>query len=88
MSVRSEKRKGNKKRLIVIIIIIIAVILLFPIKFHYKDGGSVEYKSIVYSVFNYHTLEGTRGTTVRLLGFKIFDNTYMFSAEENVSEMY
>ena len=39
--------KVRKKRIVIIVAIILAVILLFPIPLWYKDGGSVEFRSIV-----------------------------------------
>lgn len=66
----------SKKKAIIIAAAILLIIALFPIKFHYKDGGSVEYKALAYSVWDYHTLDGLRGTEVRIFGLRIIDNTY------------
>lgn len=66
----------SKKKAIIIAAAVILIITLFPIALRYKDGGSVEYKSLTYSVWNYHTLDGLRGIEVRILGLTIFDNTY------------
>ncbi len=74
--------KNTKKRKVIrsIIIVIVLVILLFPIPLHYKDGGTVEYKSLVYSVKDYHSIHSADGEylvgiSVEVFGIEIFDNT-------------
>ena len=68
-----------KKKLLRITILIIAVILLFPIPLRYKDGGTVEYKAILYSVTDYHSLNGVdgynTGLEIKVLGITIYENT-------------
>lgn len=66
----------SKKKAVIIAAVILLIIALFPVKFHYKDGGSVQYKAIAYSVWDYHTLDGLRGRTVDIFGLRIIDNTY------------
>ena len=39
-----------RKKVIIFIIIIVALILLFPIPMHLSDGGSVEYKALLYTI--------------------------------------
>ncbi len=39
-----------KKKVIIVAIVIILLILLFPIRNQLKDGGTVEYKALVYKV--------------------------------------
>lgn len=48
-----------KKKFWLRIVIIVAVFIIccIPIKFVYKDGGSVSYKAILYSYTKYHRLE-------------------------------
>lgn len=54
-------RKLMKRRIAIAVIIVAAlVILLFPIRIAYKDGGSVEYKALTYSVTKYHRLPPAR----------------------------
>ena len=75
----------KKIKPIKIVIIVLLIILLFPIPFRLKDGGSVEYRSIVgiYEVRNWkqmgfieHAGETLKtGITVKMLGIKVFDNT-------------
>lgn len=74
-----------KKKLFIIIAVIIGIILLFPICLRLKDGGSKEYRSIVgiYEVKIWKQMGYTEeagetlktGTTVKLFGVKVFDNT-------------
>jgi len=71
----------NKKRIIIISAIILALILLFPIPIRYRDGGSVEFRSIVnlYSITKLHALrpieegEGYRaGIEIRVFGLTVY----------------
>ncbi len=39
-----------RKKVILVVIIIVILILLVPIPFHLKDGGTVEYKALMYEV--------------------------------------
>ncbi|NLO09789.1 MAG: hypothetical protein GX129_07980 [Clostridiales bacterium] len=68
-----------KKKLLRIAIIIIAIILLLPIPIRYKDGGTVEYKAILYSVTDYHSLNGVdgydTGIEIKVFGITIYENT-------------
>ncbi len=79
----------NKKKAIRNIIIIIAlIVLLFPIKLRYKDGGTVEYKALVYSVKDYHAIhsvegEYLEGITVEIFGIEVFDNTRVEKMDAN-----
>lgn len=44
-----------KRRIAVIVIIVVALtILLVPVRHQYRDGGSVEYKAVTYSITKYH----------------------------------
>lgn len=70
-------KKANKK-LNKIIIIVIVLILLFPIPIRYKDGGTVEYKAILYSVTDYHALREAEsfetGIEIKILGITVYRN--------------
>ncbi len=69
-----------KKKNLVILIIILAMVLLIPIPLHLKDGGSVEYKALLYSITKYHQLDhnsetGYRdGIGIKILGMEIYNN--------------
>lgn len=70
-----------KKKSIIIIIIIIALILLFPIPFRLKDGGSIEFRALLYTVTKYHKLSTNpnqmyiEGIGIKILGKEIYNNT-------------
>lgn len=61
------------------LIIFLAVILLFPIPLKLKDGGSVEFRAILYSVTKYHQLNHevdggyVDGLGVKIFGVKVLD---------------
>lgn len=60
----------------ILVIFIILVILLVPIKFKYKDGGTTEYKALLYKVIKWNTLEGRRGTDFYLFPNNIHSIDY------------
>lgn len=76
-----------KKKVFAIMAALALVILLFPIRINLKDGGSVQYKSLTYSITKVHSLisdeeaikEGKvkpfdDGFVVKIFGIKVFDN--------------
>ncbi len=76
-----------KKKVMIIAIVIIAFILLFPIRNQLKDGGTVEYKALLYKVSKVKRLisieemekegkikEYDHGIIIEILGFEIFNN--------------
>ena len=66
-----------KTRVKVIIIIVICAILLVPIPVGYKDGGTVEYNAILYTVRKVHSLAPFGydiGTQVRILFWIVYDD--------------
>ena len=77
----------KKKVLITIVIVAIILILLFPIRLHLKDGGTVQYKAVLYKVSKVHRLisieemekegkikEYDDGFVIEILDFEIFNN--------------
>lgn len=68
-----------KKKVIKIAIIIISLILLFPIPLRYKDGGTVKYQAVLYSITDYHALRGVdgydTGIEIKILGITVYENT-------------
>ena len=63
------------------------LILLFPIRLQLRDGGTVEYKALLYKVSNVHRLisleemenegkvkEYDDGIVIEILGIEIFNN--------------
>lgn len=68
----------NKK----IIAMLFLLALLVPIPRHYKDGGTVEYHAILYSVTNYHSIvfdsyekAYDTGIEIKILGITVYENT-------------
>lgn len=61
-------------------IILIVFISLIPIRFQYKDGGTVEYRALLYSVKNVHRINPDQhddyieGTVVKVLGFEVYND--------------
>ena len=71
-----------KKKLIIVSIIIIALILLIPVPMKLKDGGSIEFKAILYKITKYHRLSSIEedvkyidGIAIEILGKEIYNNT-------------
>jgi len=70
------------KRIIIVSAIILLLILLIPFPLHYQDGGSVDYKAIIYCVTNRHSLwtndEGVNGyltgIEISVFGIEIYEN--------------
>lgn len=70
------------KKVVPVICVLLLAALLIPIPNRLKDGGSVEYHAVLYSVERRHRLgpEGSGreyqdGTVVRLLGIEVFNST-------------
>lgn len=76
-----------KKKVIILAIVIISIILLFPIRTQLKDGGTVEYKAVLYKVSKVKRLisieemeregkikEYDQGIIIEILGFEIYNN--------------
>ena len=76
-----------KKKAIIISVAIILLILLFPIRNQLKDGGTVEYKALVYKVSKVKKLisieemekegkikEYDQGIIIEIFGFEIYNN--------------
>ncbi|WP_419823976.1 hypothetical protein [Anoxybacterium hadale] len=70
------KKKTRTRNTIIIAFILI---LLFPIPLRYKDGGTVRYQAILYSITDYHALRGVEGydtgIEIKLLGISVYENT-------------
>ena len=76
----------KKKILKIICWILVALVLLIPIPVHYKDGGTVSYNAVLYSVTKVHSLIARNGadgefeagyevgTRVRVLIFPVYDD--------------
>lgn len=69
------------KKIVTIVIIIIALILLFPIPMRLKDGGSIRFQALLYSVTKYHKLDHNAedgyvdGIGIGILGMEVYNST-------------
>ncbi len=75
-----RKNTINKrvKWIITIVLLIALVFALIPEARYYDDGGTVEYKALLYSVTNYHNFVGDKpdfmvGIKVDILGITIYE---------------
>lgn len=70
----------KKKVIIVSIVALIMLALLIPIPRYLNDGGTVEYKALLYNVtklnkLNYHSSTGyDRGTKIEILGIEVYND--------------
>ena len=68
------------KKKIIVVMIVIMVILLFPIRFKLKDGGSIEYKALLYKITNVNKLNHysetgyDKGLKIEILGLEVYNN--------------
>ena len=62
------------KKLLAGICLVLALVLLIPVPLRLKDGGSVEYRAVLYSVTDVHRLAPElesgylEGTVIEILG--------------------
>ena len=69
----------KKKTILIIGVIVLLLILFCPIKINrLRDGGSIEYKTLLYDITKYHKLgvEGNyiEGIKIKILGKEVFSN--------------
>ena len=89
-----------KKKIIIAIAIVIAVVLLFPIPLRLKDGGTVKYQAILYSISDVHRFAPLEndvgyedGIIIEILGIEVFNNVALSSekipsGDESPNEEY
>lgn len=70
-----------KKKIIIAIAIVVAIVLLLPIPMRLKDGGTVKYQAILYSISDVHRLAPLDndvgyedGIIIEILGIEVFNN--------------
>ncbi len=72
----------KNKKILVWILAIALIVLLIPVPMRLKDGGTVVYKSVLYSIEDVHRLnpdmesvaQYSEGTVIKILGMEIFNN--------------
>ena len=77
------------KKKIIIMVCVILVVMLVPVRLQLKDGGTVEYKSIIYKVSKVHrTIDNgfDIGTEIEILGFKVYDNVKSVYDKKDLKE--
>lgn len=83
----------KKKKIAVIITAVILITLLFPIKNHVKDGGTVTYDAVLYGITKQHSMvsdiasptgeSGYKiGTRVRILWFEVYNDVEFVPLED------
>ena len=68
----------KKKVIIVVSLVIVALILFVPIPMRLKDGGSVKYSALLYSVTDVHRMSSAmegyeEGTIIEVLGLEVYN---------------
>ena len=77
-----------KKKVIVTMLIVLLIILLCPIPMRLKDGGTVKYQAILYSVSDVHRLAPStesgyeEGYVIEMLGMQVFNNVKRSSEKQ------
>ncbi len=67
-----------KSGVLMIVSFLLAAVLLIPIPMHMKDGGSVEYRAILYKIVDMHRIDPQSpdgyidGTVVEVLGMEVY----------------
>ena len=64
-----------RKKLTIISICFVLVLLLLPLRYPYKDGGTVEYRAVLYNVIKWHELNNNYGN-----GYKTGTEVHFFPA--------
>ena len=67
-----------KSGVLMIVSLLLAAVLLIPIPMRLRDGGSVEYRAILYKVVDMHSIDAQSpdgyidGTVVEVLGMEVY----------------
>lgn len=70
-----------KKKNVYIVCVLLAIVILIPIPLQLKDGGTVVYKALAYSVSRVHRLASVKaekeyeeGIIIKVLGIEVYNN--------------
>ena len=69
-----------KKKIIISISVLLAIVLLCPIPMRLRDGGTVKYQALLYSISDVHRLAPSvesgyeEGLIIEILGMQVFNN--------------
>ena len=79
----------NKKKIIIIIVAIIFILMLIPIPIKLRDGGSTEYKAILYKVTKIHSLNEQSltgyedGWKIEIFGIQVYYKVDNYNHNKN-----
>lgn len=73
-----------KRKWVIVVCVLLCAALLFPIPIRMKDGGTVEYKAMLYSISDVHRINPDieaakpflEGTIIKILGIEVFNNVH------------
>lgn len=72
---------GKTKKKLIVFIVVLVIAMLIPMRLAYKDGGTVRYQAIAYTVTKWHamTIENYRqgiyaGTEISVFGFSVYND--------------
>ena len=85
----------KKKKLIIVLVIGVLLLLLVPIPIKLRDGGSIEYKAILYNVTKIHRFNELSSTgyedgfRIKILGIQVYYkvNTHIDVKEDEEYEL-
>ena len=78
-----------KKKILIAVIVIILLVLLIPIPMRLRDGGTIEYKALIYTISKVHKLNHNlasgydNGLIIKIFGKEIYNNV-----PNNTKEIY
>ena len=94
---KAEKSKSRKRvivKTLVFLLVLLIIAALIPKRLFYNDGGSVEYRALIYTVTKWHGIDEDEeqgeyyhvGTTVKILGRTVRDDQRIVPAGEKAGE--
>lgn len=81
-----------KKKNLIIALVIIFILMLIPIPFKLKDGGSTEYRAILYNITKIHRINHQSSTgyedgwKIEILGIQIYNKTNVYINVEETDD--
>ena len=78
-----------KKKILITVIVIILLVLLVPIPMRLRDGGTIEYKALIYTISKVHRLNhNSKSGYDNGLIIKIFEKEIYNNVPNNIKETY
>lgn len=80
------------KKKLIIILVIVFLVLLIPVPLQLKDGGSIEYKALLYNVTRIHRFNEKSSTgyedgwKIQILGLQIYNETSIYVDVEKTDD--